>query len=106
MRPILFTIFGFPVHSYGVMIVVAFLVGVFIARRRAARYGMDAQKLTDGLIACLIVGIVGARIAYVVQELPYYMKHPHELVTLQMAGVTSFGGIFAGMIYLLSLIHI
>jgi phosphatidylglycerol:prolipoprotein diacylglycerol transferase len=100
MRPILFTPFGFPVHSYGVMIVIAFLVGVWIARKRAPRYGLDPHRLTDGLIACLILGIVGARVAYIVQELPYYMKHPHELVTLQMAGVTSFGGIFVGMIYL------
>jgi phosphatidylglycerol---prolipoprotein diacylglyceryl transferase len=100
MRPILFNIFGFPVHSYGVMIVIAFLVGVWLARRRAARFGLEAQKLTDGLIACLIIGIIGARVAYILQELPYYLKNPRELVTLQMAGVTSFGAIFAGMIFL------
>lgn len=100
MYPILFKVFGFPVHSYGVMIVVAFLVGVWIVRMRAPRFKIDPQKLTDGLIATLILGILGARAAYILQELPYYSKHPREIFSPQMAGITSFGAIVVGLIYL------
>ena len=82
------------------MIVVAFLVSVWIIRKRAPKYNIDKQRLTDGLIVTLIVGILGARIAYIVQELPYYTSHPRELFSIQMAGITSFGAIVAGLLYL------
>ncbi|HLK14601.1 MAG TPA: prolipoprotein diacylglyceryl transferase [Fimbriimonadaceae bacterium] len=100
MLPVLFKVFGFEVHSYGVMIVAAFLVAVWFVRRRAAAYGIDKQKLTDGLIVTLIVGILGARVAYILQELPYYEAHPRQIFSPQMAGITSFGAIVAGLGYL------
>ncbi|MHB8637886.1 MAG: prolipoprotein diacylglyceryl transferase [Fimbriimonadaceae bacterium] len=100
MYPILFRVYGFPVHSYGVMIVIAFLVAVWIIRRRAPKYNIDPQRLTDALIVTLIVGILGARLAYIIQEVPYYAKHPGELFSIQMAGITSFGAIVVGLGYL------
>jgi phosphatidylglycerol:prolipoprotein diacylglycerol transferase len=101
MRPILFTVFGFPIHSYGVMIVIAFFVGAAICRKRAARLGMDTSKLIDGLIGALLLGILGARLTYIAQEIPYYTTHPKELLTFEVAGITSFGGILFGLGYLL-----
>jgi len=100
MFPILFKVFGFPVHSYGVMIVIAFLVSVWIIRKRAPKYNIDKQRLTDGLIVTLIVGILGARIAYILQELPFYTSHPREIFSPQMAGITSFGAMVTGLLYL------
>lgn len=100
MYPILFKVFGFPIHSYGVMIVVAFVVGAWLARRRAASHGLEPAKLVDGLLGALIVGIIGARLFFILQDLPYYSRHPHELWSVQVAGVTSFGGILFGLIYL------
>ena len=100
MLPVLFKVFNFPVHSYGVMVVIAFLAAVWIIRRRAPRYGIDPQKLTDALIVTLIIGILGARIAYILQELPHYLSHPAEIFSPQMAGITSFGAIVTGLAYL------
>jgi phosphatidylglycerol:prolipoprotein diacylglycerol transferase len=97
MRPILFYVFNFPVHSFGVMLVIAFLVGLLIARSRAARYGIDPNKLVDGFVISLIIGIIGARLAFIVQEIPYYSAHPKELFSPQFAGITSFGGIAFGL---------
>lgn len=102
MLPILFTIpkfklgpIGFgpiPVHSYGIMIVVAFLAGMWLVRRRAHLYGFKPDKVLDMGFWALIAGVLGARIAFIVQELPYYLKHKNELYSLQFSGLTSFGG--------------
>jgi phosphatidylglycerol:prolipoprotein diacylglycerol transferase len=102
MLPILFTIpklklgpinFGpLPVHSYGVMIVVSFLVGMWLVRRRATLYGFKPDKVLDMGFWGLIAGVLGARIAFILQELPYYLKHTNELFSLQFSGLTSFGG--------------
>ena len=102
MLPILFTIpriklgsyaLGpFPIHSYGVMIVVALLVGMWLVRRRAKLYGFAPDKVVDMGFWGLIAGVIGARIAFILQELPYYLKHTNELFSLQFSGLTSFGG--------------
>jgi phosphatidylglycerol:prolipoprotein diacylglycerol transferase len=100
MHPILFKIGNFPVHSFGVVMVVAFLIGLLIARSRAKRFGLDPNKLTDMSFWALIVGILGARIAFIIQDLGYYLKNTKELFSLQFAGLTSFGGVIAALGYM------
>lgn len=96
MHPILFRIGGFPIHSYGVMLVVAFLFGIVIVRRRCPRFGIDPNKVTDALVGALFAGVVGARVTFIALDWPYYTAHPHELWSLQFAGLTSFGGLLFG----------
>jgi phosphatidylglycerol:prolipoprotein diacylglycerol transferase len=101
MRPILFHVFGYPVHSFGVMLVLAFLAGLAIIRQRAKKYGLDGSKLVDGALIALVFGILGARLVFILQELPYYTAHPAEILSPQFAGITSFGGIAFGLAALL-----
>lgn len=97
MHPILFKIGNFPVHSFGVVMIVAFLVGLLIARQRAKKFGLDPVKLTDMSFWTLIVGILGARIAFILQDLDSFLKDTKELLSWQFAGLTSFGGVIAGI---------
>ncbi len=102
MLPILFTIpklklgpiaLGpMPIHTYGVMIVVSFLAGMWLVRKRASLYGFNPEKVLDMGFWALIAGVLGARIAFILQELPYFLKHKDELYSLQFSGLTSFGG--------------
>jgi phosphatidylglycerol:prolipoprotein diacylglycerol transferase len=106
MLPILFTIPKFKVgplplgpmsiHTYGVVIVVSFMAGMWLVRRRAKLYGFNPDKVLDMGFWGLIAGVLGARITFILQELPYYLAHKNELFSLQFSGLTSFGGeIFA-----------
>jgi phosphatidylglycerol---prolipoprotein diacylglyceryl transferase len=103
MQPVLFTIPKFlgigpiPIHSYGVMIIIAFLVALWIARKRAKKFGLDSNKVSDMSFWALIAGILGARIAFILQDLGYYLKHKDELFSFKFAGLTSFGGVIAGL---------
>ncbi len=98
MYPILFKIGNFPIHSFGIMMMLAFLAGLIIVRKRAPKYGLDAGKVSDMLFWVLILGILGARLAYILQEWDFYAKHPSELWTFKFAGLTSFGGVIAGIL--------
>jgi len=98
MYPILFHIGNFPIHSFGVMMMLAFITGLFIARKRAPKYGLDPAKVSDMLFWVLILSILGARVAYILQEWGYYSAHPSELWSFQFAGLTSFGGVIVGIL--------
>lgn len=97
MHPILFKIFGFEVHSYGVMMVLAFLAAMYVVQRRATKFGLEKQQVGDLCFWTLIAGVIGARVVFILQELPYYLAHRSELFSLQFKGLTSFGGLLFGM---------
>jgi phosphatidylglycerol:prolipoprotein diacylglycerol transferase len=98
MLPVLFKIGSFPIHTYGVVMIVAFLAGLYVARKRAPIYGLDANKISDMAFLTLIIGVLGARIAFFIQEPP---KDPREYFSLQFAGLTSFGGLVGGALVVL-----
>jgi phosphatidylglycerol:prolipoprotein diacylglycerol transferase len=107
MLPILFTIpkigsFGpFPIHTFGLIMVIAFLAALWLAKVRAPRFGADPAKVMDAGFWCLVFGVLGARVAFIAQEWPYYSKHTDELFSLQFAGLTSFGGLIFGALALI-----
>jgi len=97
MHPILFHLGSYPVRSFGVMILIAFLAGVWLVRRRAAKFGFEPAQVTDLSFSVLIAGVLGARIVFILQELPYYLQHKDKLFSLQFEGLTSFGGVLFGV---------
>lgn len=100
MHPVLFEIGSFKVHTFGVALVIAFFAGLFMARARAVRWGLDPAKVADGLFWTLIAGVLGARILFIVQEWGYYSEDYSRLLTLQFEGLTSFGGFLFGGLFL------
>lgn len=85
-------------HSYGAMLVVAFIVGIFLARSRAPRFGLKPEQISDAAFWALLAGILGARVVFIAEEWKYYSQHTSEIFKLQFDGLTSFGGfIFGGL---------
>jgi phosphatidylglycerol:prolipoprotein diacylglycerol transferase len=101
MHPILFKIGTFEVHSFGVMMVLAFIAAIAVAQWRSAKYGLNRNQVGDVAFWALIAGVIGARVAFIAQELPYYTSHPSELLSIQFRGLTSFGGLIFGVIAVL-----
>ena len=98
MRPVLFKIGSFEVHSFGLVMVVAFLAAIWLLQRRADRYGISKDQVSDLTFYTLISGVLGARIVFIAQEWGYYSTHTKELLSLQFQGLTSFGGLIFGAI--------
>ncbi len=91
-----FKLFGLEIHTYALLLMAGFFVGLMIARANASRYGLKKEQVVDISIWTLIMGVLGARLAFVVQELPYYIQNPGKLLG-QFAGLTSFGGVILGI---------
>jgi len=98
MAPELFHIGSFPIRSFGVAMIAAFVVAVVLARRRAPRYGIPSSKVWDLSFWVLIFGVLGARLGFILQELPHYRENPSELFSPKFEGLTSFGGMIAGFL--------
>ena len=96
MRPVLFQLGALPIRSYGLLIAVAFMVGIWIARRRAANSRYDPDIVIDLSVIVILVSIIGARLAYVFVRWDYYQHDLLGVFRLWEGGLALYGGIVAG----------
>lgn len=93
MHPILFEIRGVPIHTYGVLLAAAYLLGLQLAFWRARRYGFDSAAIIDLGVATIVAALVGAKLLLLVVEFPHYASRPAELWTLVRSGGVFYGGL-------------
>lgn len=97
MHPILFDIAGWPVYSYGLLLALAYLLGLQLAVVRARRQGLDGTKIMDLGIYLIIAALVGAKLMLVVVDFEYFRSQPRELLSLVRAGGVFYGGLLAAL---------
>ncbi len=96
MHPILFKIGPLTIYSYGVMLALAFVVGIWLATRQARREEVSANTILDLSFVALITGIIGARILFVLFNLNYDLLHPFEIIMFWQGGLIYSGGLILG----------
>ena len=97
-NPIAFTVFGFPVRWYGILIATALLIGLFVAVKRAQKHHMDIDIISEFFLWMVPAIIIGARLYYVIFEWPYYAANPGEIIAIWHGGLAIHGGILAGVL--------
>ena len=60
------------IHGYGLMLVIAFLLAVQVARFLARRSHIDPEALTNAALIALITGVIGARLSHVLENFHQY----------------------------------
>jgi phosphatidylglycerol---prolipoprotein diacylglyceryl transferase len=98
--PRLFHIGNFSLPTYGLLVSLGVLVGLWIAVRNSENSGIDPEHAWNFGILVVLAGIVGAKALYILVDLSYYTAHPREifsLSTLQAGGVFS-GGLIAALV--------
>ncbi len=94
MFPILFELGRFPVRSYGVMLALAFLAGIALARRDAPRIGVDPDAISDLGVWVILSAIVGSRVFYILfYSWDTVVQDPLEALKLWHGGLVFYGGL-------------
>jgi len=93
----------FGIHWYGILIVTGVMLGAVYASWRARQDGEDPDHIWNGLIAAIILGIIGARLYHVFSEpeggmvgWSYYRQHPIEILYIWHGGLGIYGAIVGG----------
>src|SRR4051794_5862686 len=98
MYPKLISIGSFYIPTYGVLVALGFLAGLWITTKLARRAGLSPEKITNLAVYCAIAGVAGAKLFMFLFDVREYLSHPDEifsLETLQAAGVFHGGFITA-----------
>jgi phosphatidylglycerol:prolipoprotein diacylglycerol transferase len=92
MYPELFRIGNFPINTYGVLLALAFLCGILIAAKLAARDGLPRERVYDLGLWILLAAIVGSKILMIFTE-PDYRENPLHIFSPDFLRS---GGVFYG----------
>jgi phosphatidylglycerol:prolipoprotein diacylglycerol transferase len=89
-----------PVHWYGVMYAIAFLVAFrYGVLPHVTARGLDRSTAERALVWTIIFGLLGARLYYVIQQpnLGDYLRNPIRIIAVWEGGMAFFGAIIAGL---------
>lgn len=90
-----FSIFGFEIALYGVIIGIGVVAGIMMAARWAKVTGQDPEVYWDFAIYAVIFSIIGARIYYVIFEWDNYKNNLLSILNLREGGLAIYGGVIA-----------
>lgn len=103
--PVIFTIGNFSLRWYGVIVMLGVIVGSLLVEREIKRRGENGDRIWDALVWILPIGIVGARLWYVVNATlggnQYYTQNPIQIFNIPQGGLHIYGGLVFGAITLL-----
>lgn len=95
-----FSIFGFQIALYGVIIGIGVLCGVLLAAHVAKKEKVDPDVIWDFAIYAIVFSIIGARVYYVVFQWDMYKDNLLEILNLRNGGLAIYGGVIAAFITL------
>ena len=98
MHPIICQMGPFTIYSYGLLLVVAFLVSSTLAAFQAKKQKINPDIIFNLSFTVFISGIIGARSLYVIENITYYLRNPLEIIMLQLGGLSWFGGLILGFL--------
>jgi Prolipoprotein diacylglyceryltransferase len=87
MHPILFKIGPLAVRSWGAMLLIGFILGYWLAIKRAGKYSIPKSALLDLSLYLLLAGIIGGRFVYVLLNWRYYLHNPFQIIAIWNGGI-------------------
>lgn len=90
-----FSIFGFQIALYGVIIGMGVLCGVLMAAYVAKKENLNPDLIWDFAIYAIIFSIIGARIYYVIFQWDMYKDNLLGIFNLRNGGLAIYGAVIA-----------
>jgi phosphatidylglycerol:prolipoprotein diacylglycerol transferase len=97
-QPVLLAVGPFTIYWYGLFLVLAMLVGIFITVKLAKLYKIKSEVILDLSFWLLLGGLVGARLYHVGLEWNYYSLNPWDIFKVWQGGLAIHGGLIAGLL--------
>lgn len=96
-----FSVFGFPIAYYGLIIGIGILVGVLVAARTAKVTGQDPDLYWDFSIYAIIFSIIGARLYFVAFSWEEYKDNLLSIFNTRGGGMAIYGAVIAAFFTLI-----
>src|SRR3954452_17547371 len=87
------------IHSFGLMLVIAFLSAMYLAKFLARKSRLDPEVFANACLIALFAGVLGARLSHVLENLSdftrsdrSFLQNLREVFNFSSGGLTYYGG--------------
>ena len=96
--PILLHLGHFALRWYGLIVVTAASIGIWVALREAKRKGLSEYQFADAIPWVIVGGLIGARLFHVIDHWPdEYAANPLRALYVWEGGLAIWGGVIGGL---------
>ena len=99
MYPDFIKIGNFVISSFGVMVALSFLVAYWLCLKEFRRKNLSEDLLGNLFLAAMVGGIVGAKLLYLIENVPLseLVSNPFQYI-FSRGGLTFYGGLFGAVL--------
>lgn len=97
MNPVAVTIFGFDIRWYGILIGCGIMIAFFLAQYTCKIKNISYDTILNIALIALPIGIVGARVYYVIFDWNVYKNDPIQVFNIRGGGLAIHGGLIFGL---------
>lgn len=95
--PVAFNLFGLDIRWYGILVATGIAMGTLVFYLRGPKRGISGDTVLDILIISIPVGVVCARLYYVVFNWDYFAMDPMQIINVRGGGLAIHGGLIGGL---------
>lgn len=96
--PVFFSFGFFQIYWYGFLMSLAMVLGILLAQKLGAQYGLNKERVFDLGVYLILFGLLGARIYYIFLELNYFIDYPLNIFKIWEGGLAIHGAIIGGIL--------
>jgi phosphatidylglycerol:prolipoprotein diacylglycerol transferase len=82
MYPKILDVGPLTIHTYGLLLALAFIAGIWLASRNAAKSGLNPDSIWNLGLIIIFSALVGAKLLLFISDSSYYMENPREIFSL------------------------
>lgn len=90
---------GFTIYFYALCILFGMIIAIVLGLREAKKLGINTDDIFNGAVIGIILGIIGARIYYVIFEWSEYRSDPVKIFEIWNGGLAIHGGIIVAFVF-------
>src|SRR5690625_4562724 len=88
------------IYWYAVIILIGIIIAYLVASLEAKRQKLDKNFLTDLLFYLVPIGIIGARLYYVLFDLDNFIQDPLSIIKIWEGGLAIYGAVISCIIFI------
>lgn len=94
-----FTIFGYEIKWYGIIITIGLFLAVIYCFKRMKKFGIDDDRAIDVVMVGFVGAIICARLYYVLLEWDSYKNDLSKIFSVHSGGLAIYGGLIGAVLF-------
>lgn len=100
MDRVFFSFGPITIYWYSVLIITAIIIGIYFSSRVADKNGITKDYLIDLIFYLIPIGIIGARIYYVIFNFSIFKDNVLDIFKIWEGGLAIYGAVIASIIFI------